>query len=233
LKALHAHDDVHDRTRPMIPLRCGIAVLAGALLAAATGSDPSRVPVSDFAGAGTAGWETQAFRGETRYRAGSVDGRPALLAESEGSASGLFRRVEADLTRTPYLRWSWRVERPLPPRDERSRAGDDYAARVYVVRSGGALVWRTRAVSYVWSGREPAGTVWPNAHTDRACMIAVRGPADAIGAWHGERRDVRADFRSCFGIEATRIDAVALMTDTDNAGGSASAAYGEIAFAAE
>jgi hypothetical protein len=186
--------------------------------------------VSDFAGNGLSGWESQSFKGETVYRMVDLEGQRVLRAESRAAASGLARRIEVDLDETPRLRWSWLVERPLAGLAELTRAGDDYAARVYLIQSGGALFWRTRAVNYVWSGSQPAGASWPNAYTDRACMIAVRGKEDAIGVWHREERDVREDFRQCFGVEIDRVDAVALMTDTDNAQGEAVALYGEIVF---
>jgi hypothetical protein len=194
--------------------------------------DPARVPVSDFAGEGTDGWEVQSFSGLTRYTTVRLEGRPALEANSQAAASGLVRRIEVDLTRTPYLNWSWRVEEPLRGLEERSRSGDDYAARVYVIQSGGALFWRTRAVNYVWSGSQPSGTDWPNAFTDRARMVAVRSADAPLAAWQSERRNVRDDFRRLFGVDAERIHAVAIMTDTDNSGRAARAHYGEIYFSA-
>ena len=40
--------------------------------------------------------------------------------------------------------------------DESTKDRDDYAARLYLVKSGGILIWRTKAVNYVWSsGKEP------------------------------------------------------------------------------
>jgi hypothetical protein len=195
-------------------------------------AEPAVWAVSDFGAAGLAGWERESFEGQTDYRVVEADGREVLRAQSRDAASGLVRRMSVDLAQTPLIRWSWRVEQPLRDLAERTREGDDYAARIYLVQSGGALFWRTRAVNYVWSGSQPADASWPNAYTDRACMIAVRGSGDETGAWYHESRDVRADFRRCFGIEVGQIDAVALMTDTDNSGGEAVALYGEIRFAA-
>lgn len=209
----------------------GLLLCVGLLLPlAALAGKIEPLAVSDFAGSGLSGWESQSFKGETVYRVVDLEGQRVLRAESRAAASGLARRIEVDLEETPRLRWSWRVERPLGRLAERTRGGDDYAARIYLIQSGGALFWRTRAVNYVWSGSQPAGASWPNAYTDRACMIAVRGKEDAIGVWQQEERDVREDFRQCFGVEPDRFDAVALMTDTDNAQGEAVALYGEIVF---
>jgi len=191
------------------------------------------VAVGRFSVTGLAGWEPHRFSGETRYRLVEQGGVQVVEARSDGTASGLYRRVHVDLTRTPILHWRWRVENTLPGVDERTRAGDDYPARIYVVREGGLAFWRTRALSYVWASGQPAGSHWPNAFTDRAGMIAVRSGRAGLMAWQEERRDVRADFRQLFGEEITEVDVVALMTDTDNSGGSARAFYGDIRFAPE
>ena len=145
----------------------------------------------------------------------------------------MFRELEVDLGATPWIHWSWKVDAGLHAGDERTRDGDDYPARVYVVFSGGAAFWRTRAINYVWSSREPAGQTWPNAFTANARMIAVRSGSDGTGQWQSERRDVRADYRRIFGEDPGTVDAVAVMTDTDNGGGTAAACYGDIWFAAD
>ena len=61
-------------------------------------------------------------------------------------------------------------------------------------------------------------------------MVALRSGSAEAGRWMQERRDVRADFQRLFGTDITRLDAVALMTDTDNGGGEARAWYGDISF---
>ena len=44
---------------------------------------------------------------------------------------------------------------------------------------------------------------------------------------------MRDDLRRIFGRDIRRIDALALMTDTDNGGGEALAYYGDIRFSAD
>ena len=209
------------------------ALLPGLLLAYATGSAAAaaaeRLEVAAFARGDLEHWEAKRFKGETQYRA--RDG--GLCADSKGAGSGLVREIHIDLTRTPVLHWSWRLERALAPGDEQSKPGDDYAARVYVVFSGGPLFWRTRAINYVWSAAQPAGTIWPNAFTANAQMVAAESGSAHAGEWVAERRDVRADFHRLFGADAMQADAVAIMTDTDNGGGSAAACYGDIWFGSE
>ena len=64
-------------------------------------------------------------------------------------------------------------------------------------------------------------------------MTAVRGSQDKVGGWVREKRNVRADFKRIFGKDITAIDGVAIMTDTDNGKGQATAAYGDIFFSAQ
>ncbi len=178
-------------------------------------------------------WEEKVFAGKTRYETVRRDGRTVVRATSRGAASGLYLRRRIDLEKTPILRWTWRVDGALGDIDERTRAGDDYSARVYVIRSHPVFLWRTRAVNYVWASTRSPGETWPNAYTDAARHVAVRsGDADA-GRWVEERRDVRADFRTLFGESVRHVDAVAIMTDTDNTGGAAVAYYGDIVFTSD
>jgi len=179
-------------------------------------------------------WDEEVFQGRTRYVLERADdGQNALLAVSEGTASGLVRRVAIDLRKTPYLNWSWRIDRAPGGLNERAPEGDDYAARVYVVDSGGAFFWRTVALNYVWSGSQEAGVAWPNAYTGNVHMIAVDGAGSPLGVWRTHKRNVRDDFRNYLQREVELIGAGAVMTDTDNAGGFASAWYGKIYFSAE
>jgi hypothetical protein len=204
-------------------------LLFALLLPVAAALAGARLEIGRFSSGDLAGWKEKSFKGETRYAA--RDG--ALCAQSSAAASGLFREIEVDLGRTPWLHWSWRVENGLHGGDERSKSGDDYPARVYVVFSGGVAFWRTRAINYVWSGAQPEGAIWPNAFTANARMVAVRSGARQFGEWLEERRDVRADYLEIFGVEAPDVDAVAIMTDTDNTGTSAAACYGDIWFGEE
>lgn len=216
---------LHDSMRAVL-------LYAGALLLAVPGVAGERIEVAAFSRGELAGWQPRLFSGETRYALQRVDGREVLHAHSQGAASGLYREITVDLARTPVLHWSWKIARPLSGNDETTRAGDDYPARLYVVFSGGAAFWRTRAVNYVWSGSQPAGSAWHNAYTGNARMLALQSGEARAGQWVEERRDVLADYRRLFGAEPGRVAAVAIMTDTDDTGGEAEAWYGDIWFAA-
>jgi hypothetical protein len=193
----------------------------------------ARVEVGRFSAGSLGGWTQRKFAGETQYRLRPDGPRVALHARSEGTASGLYRELKVDLAASPVLHWSWRVDRPIDGVNERSRAGDDYGARVYVVFARGPLPWQMRAINYVWSSREPAGSVWPNAFTSNAWMVAVRSGSRDADRWQYETRDVLTDYRRLFGEDPPEVSAVAIMTDTDNTQLAAEAWYGDIWFAGE
>ena len=198
----------------------------GLLLAAA-----ETVPIGQFSNGELQDWKAKSFAGETRYQLVQQDGRRVLQADSKDTASGLYREITVNLEHTPYLNWSWRVDNVLNGVDERSKTGDDYPARVYVVVSGGIAFWKTRSLVYVWSSNQPVGSTWDNAFTSNVKTIALR--SGNSNNWFSEKRDVRADFKRLFGDDIKQIDAVALMTDTDNSHQAATAWYGDIYFSAE
>ena len=175
-------------------------------------------------------WEIEEFEGETSYRVVRIDGQRVLKADSNATASSLYLDREIDIAATPILEWRWRIEKPLAVDDERSKAGDDYAARVYVVAPGKGMVALPRAISYVWANQAEVGESWPNPFTSKVMMVAMdTGDGDA-GTWRTHRRNVRADFLRLFDMEVDELEGIAVMTDTDNCGRSARAWYGELAF---
>ncbi len=212
------------------------AVLFAVILVAAGAAVRAAEPlfVGRFSAQNLSDWEERKFSAATRYRLVRLAGTTVLGAESERSASGLVRRIRVDLHRYPWLNWRWRIEKRLHGGDEKTRSGDDYAARLYVIASGGLLFWNTRAVNYVWSAQSDRGETWPNAFAgDKAMMLALRSGADSTATWYSEKRNVRDDFRALHGTDIRYVDAVALMTDTDNGNGHAVSYYGDIFFTAE
>jgi hypothetical protein len=59
-------------------------------------------------------------------------------------------------------------------------------------------------------------------------MVAVESGNGKAGTWVAEERNLCEDYRALFGEDPPEIGAVALMTDTDNTGGEATAYYGDI-----
>jgi len=187
-------------------------------------------------------WQTKSFVGHTQYAITQLDNQAVLHASSKQSASGLAKEIKIDLKQTPFLNWSWRIDNLLPAMDETTKAGDDYAARLYIVKSGGFFIWETKALNYVWSSNQDKGSVWDNAYAgSNARMLALRSADDGTGKWVSEKRNVYEDMIALYGDKGSDeanekayryIDAVAIMSDTDDSKTQASAYYGDIYFTA-
>lgn len=192
----------------------------------------AQVKIGEFSSATSLDqWESKTFKGQTLYQLVTLDGTSVLRAESHHSASGLIKKQRIDLLKTPILNWRWRTENRFINSNEQVKSGDDFAARVYVVISGGFAFWRTRAINYVWASGSPTGKIWSNPFVgDRAIMIALRSSSDQTGTWYTERRNILADIRQYIDQDVDHIDAVAIMTDTDNTHSTAKAYYGDIYF---
>ncbi|MEE9337845.1 MAG: DUF3047 domain-containing protein [Methylococcaceae bacterium] len=176
-------------------------------------------------------WKNKVFSGNTDYQIVKLDNERVLKAESHSGASGLFKEQKIDLHKTPFLNWRWRIEKRLGKIDEQNKSGDDYSARLYVVVDGGWAFWKTKAINYVWASNTAKDTVWPNAFAgSNAMMIAIRSTDDKTSTWYQEKRNILLDLKQQFGSDIRYIDAVALMTDTDNAKGNAISYYGDIYF---
>lgn len=187
------------------------------------------VTVPGFAGAESwraseiPGWQEIIFDGHTRYR----NGPDCVEAVARDSASGLIREAREPVDAGTRLTWSWKVD-ALPDYAgkvaEKTKPGDDFAARVYVIHEG-FFPWQTRAINYVWSQQHPVASHWPNPFTGNAVMVVVQSGAEGLGQWHSFERQVKADFARYHDMDIERIDAIAIMTDADNTDGSASACY--------
>jgi hypothetical protein len=202
-------------------------VLLLMLLAAVCGAAPEQVTIDDFERGLDPEWKVKSFRGATVYRVVAEAGGHVLQAESRGTASGLVRKIDLDPRDYPMLSWRWKVAGTIAQGDERTRAGDDYAARIYVIFPHWFFP-KTRTLNYIWANHLPQGTFLPNAYTANAMMIAVESGPTLAGQWLTERRDMVADYRQAFGEDPPRLGAIAVMTDTDNTGAMATAWYDDL-----
>jgi hypothetical protein len=174
-------------------------------------------------------------------------GRTVLAARASASSSGLVRRVRADPRRFPLLAWRWKVTNLPLKGDIETKAGDDFAVRVYLVfdldpatlsigeRMQLALaraIWGEQvpaaALCYVWDVRAPVGSIVPNAYTDRVRMVVADSGSAQLGRWLSHETDLAADFRRAFGIEPPAVSAVIVSADTDNTGETTESYFGDI-----
>ena len=185
------------------------------------------VPVGRFSTGDLAGWSDKIFSGKTGYSLVNDGGRTVLKAHSKKAASGFIKKVKLDTRKFPLLRWSWKVERTNSKEDIRIKAGDDFAARVYVIFPR-TFFWQMRAINYVWAAKMPKDSHVPSPYTGNAIIVAVESGDESAGAWVCEERNIREDYLRFFHEEPPELGGVAIMTDTDNTGEESTAWYGDI-----
>jgi hypothetical protein len=216
---------------------------------------PSVIKVGDFSaekmtGSLPAHWEPLYFKSNeqhTDYRLVREDGRVVVKALADGSASMLRRKISIDPKEYPIIQWRWKIANILTKGNVYQKDGDDDPARIYVAfaydSSKLGLFENIKykvikllygeypplaALNYIWASNAPKGLVVPNPFTDRAMMVVVQSGAKQVNTWIDEERDIYADYRNAFGDEPPMISGVAIMTDADNTGESATTYYGDI-----
>jgi hypothetical protein len=175
-----------------------------------------RTVVEDFEAGWEDRWRAQNLgRGRTVYAVVEEEGSHVLRAISEAAGSAVVRPLYLNPVSEGTIEWRWKVASSLAGNTrELERAGDDYAARLFVVFGEGGSI--RDALCYVWASREPPGSVYPSPYVKSVAMIVLRSGDARAGAWVSERRDVLADYRAFFGEDPEAPTAIALMVDTDD-----------------
>ncbi|RWM19451.1 DUF3047 domain-containing protein [Mesorhizobium sp.] len=193
------------------------------------------IAIGTFSRGSLSNWQSRSFKGETAYEiVRDLDlGATVLAATANGAASGRYRRIRIDLVKTPFLNWSWKVMNVFAGIDETVKSGDDFPARIYVAVERGLLGARSLALNYVWASQHALGSDWPSPYTSQVRLIASDSGSQGIGAWVQHKRNLREDLKKAFNEDITEIDAVAVMTDTDDHKGHAQTFYGDIWFSSK
>ena len=240
----------------MVKYSISLILLFG-LLSPAYSQSPSVIEVGIFSrespGEGIpTGWKPLTFKKIERHTTYTLvrDGETVVVkAEANASASGLVREIRIDPNEYPIVQWRWKVANILKKADVHKKEGDDYPARIYITfeYDSSKLTFFEKAkyeavrilygqypplaaINYIWESRAPVGTIVPNPFTNRAMMIVVESGGEKVQQWVCEERNVLEDYRKAFGGTPPKISGVAIMTDTDNTGESATAYYGDIFF---
>lgn len=183
----------------------------------------------------------------TRYARVRRDGRQAVHARAEGSASMWRRKVDVPAERLGQVRWAWRVDRLNPEASVADVDMEDAVARVIFAFDGdrNRLSPRNRAMfdlaqaltgeappyatlMYVWETRKPPGHMVVNPRSDRIRKLVVDSGPEHLGTWRVHQRDLVADYERAFGEKPGPLMAIGMMTDADNTRASAEAWYGPI-----
>ena len=186
--------------------------------------------IARFSAGELTGWKDQGIfgaRNATVYSLVQDCGKTVLMGKSVDAASGLIRKIEIDPKAYPVITWSWKIEHTVKKGNERTKAGHDFSARLYVVFPRGFFS-RTRAIEYVWGNVMHKGEMLRSPHSNNMVMIAVDAGDELAGHWTFHNRNYAEDYRAAFGEEAPKVGAIAVMTDSDNTHESSVGYYGDI-----
>ena len=236
---------MHRRYRPAL----ATLLLALALPAQAdTGSlDFSRAPAGTALPAGWQRYTMSRHKPPAAVTVETLDGRSVVHIDANRSAGAIVDRFRAAPDAT--LAWRWKIDHTVARGDLARRAGDDFAARVYVffdvptnqLSFGQRMTLSiardltgenlpAAAICYVWDNHHAIGTVAPNPFYAPVRTFVIESGNAKAGRWVDETRNLAADYRTAFGREPPPITGIAIAADTDNTRSQANAWFGDLRF---
>ena len=178
----------------------------------------------------------------TRYEIIEEGSNAFLRAYSQAAASAIVRPEPYDVYAYPRIRWRWKVDGVLETGDATRKQTDDYPVRVYVMflyepehasrarRLKYGLAKKIigeyppdSTLNYFWANRAHDQRILTNPYAKEAKMVVLRtGPCET-GQWVEESVNVIDDYREAFGMDPPTNASLAIMSDTDDTGESATA----------
>lgn len=196
------------------------------------------------------GWRPLVFgniENHTAYFLTKQNERTVVQAVSNGGASGFYKQTNISPKDFPMINWQWKVANILESADLSKKEGDDYPARIYIsfyydperLEGMESVKYKLYSllhdeppplavINYIWDNKTKPDTIVSNAYSERVKMIVIQSGTSNLGKWLSEKRNIIDDYRRAFGEEPGNITGIAIMTDTDNTGESATAWYGDI-----
>jgi hypothetical protein len=163
--------------------------------------------------------------------------RHYLKAESNDSASAMVYKDSFKVYDYPRVKWRWKVNNVYAKGDARTKTGDDYPMRIYVmfeydpdkagtfekIKYGIAKKMYGEyppqsSLSYVWASREEPESIIVSPYTDRAMMVLLQKGAKNVGTWQDQEVNILDDYQKAFGSKPPIRARIAIMNDSDNTG---------------
>ena len=171
--------------------------------------------------------------GKTKYTLGKNENGNFIRSESQNTASGLGKEIKINLSKTPFLNITWKIEKDLSGIIENSKKGHDYAARVFVIKKTGATPLSNRAMNYVFSSNNEIDTNHPSPYTKKSIDYVLSTTNVNLDQWVTVKVNVKDHFKKFHDLDVNDIEGIAIMTDTDNSKKLAIAYYQNIYFSSE
>jgi len=161
-------------------------------------------------------------------------GKGIIKAESVGSRSSLFEKVEEKEKDLPILSWKWKISNVVRSAVETRKDRFDAAARVMVVfgKDGGFKFmeggepsgWK---IEYIWATGLPTGQIFDHPAEKYCKVFVLESGEKKVEQWVYERRNIRKDFKTAFGKEPESLLAIGIQTDTDHSNEMVTAYYSD------
>lgn len=166
------------------------------------------------------------------------DGQNHILkAESRGSASAIVYKDSFNVYEHPRVKWRWKVGNVYKKGNARTKEGDDYPIRVYIMfeydpEQAGTFEKMKyglaksiygeypphSSLSYVWANKEEPDRFQTSPYTDKAVMVLLEKGEQNVGTWQDEEINILDDYQRAFGIKPPALARIAVMNDSDNTG---------------
>ena len=166
------------------------------------------------------------------------NGREHILrAESNASASAIVNKDSFNVYEHSLVKWRWKVTTVYKNGDARSKKGDDYPIRVYImfeydpeqagtfekmkyglVKSLYGEYPPHSSLSYVWANKDEPEKFLRSPYTDKAMMVLLEKGPQKVGVWQDEEINILEDYQQAFGVKPPARARMAIMNDSDNTG---------------
>ena len=170
---------------------------------------------------------------KTKYSLGINENGNYLRGEAENAASIIGKDIKINLSITPYINITWKIEKDLSGINENSKKGHDYAARVFVIKKTGVTPLSNKVMNYVFSSNNEINNNWPSPYTKKSIDYILSTTKKNLNEWVTVKANVKEHFKKYHDLDIDEIDGVAIMTDTDNSKLKAISYYQNIYFSAE
>ncbi len=185
-------------------------------------------------------WKPYYFPESEKYSSYTIESNndnSYLKAESNDSISAVFHQQEFDVYRYPIVRWRWKVENIYKNGDAKTRAGDDYPLRVYIlfkIDTEKFSFWQKikyNSIKMIYGGYPPHSTlcyIWANknhkemylssTYNKMVKLVLLQKGGQHVGKWLTEEENVLEDYQQAFGNRPPKMASIAVINDSDNTG---------------
>ena len=201
-----------------------------------TSTNSAETNVFEFTDLELSKLEVRKVRGadnKTIYSVGSNENGNFLKGIADNAASGLGKKTEINLNKTPFINITWKIEKDLPGIKENTKKGHDFAARVFVIKKTGATPLSNRAINYVFSSNNKIGVSSPSPYTKKSIDKVLASTKENLNEWITVKANVKEDFKKFHDLDVNLLDGLAIMVDTDNSKMKAISYFQNIYFSAD